>query len=100
VSVGWALLVRLGHGDVGTWPVGRGRGEGVGLGAGTADGGCGAGGVVVGAAQGPGPPLRLPGRCASLARLPVRAALDPGDLCGPWGQVVRAGWGLPRARAA
>src|SRR5437588_11396005 len=37
--------------------------------------------AVVGAAQGPGPPLRPPGRCASLVRLPVRAALDPGDLC-------------------
>jgi len=77
--VGWALLVRLG-------PVGRVDSEGAGLGGWTVDGGWPPGCVVVGAAQGPGPPLRPQWRCASLARLPVRAALDPGDLCGPWGQ--------------
>src|SRR5215813_7676731 len=27
----------------------------------------------------------------------LRAALDPGDHCGPWGQEERAGPGLPRA---
>lgn len=54
--------------------------------------------AVVGAAQGPGPPLRPPGRCASLVRLPVRAALDPGDLCGPWGRRSGQAGGLPRAR--
>ena len=30
----------------------------------------------------------------------LRAALGPGDHCGPWGQEERAGPGLPRQRAA
>ena len=30
----------------------------------------------------------------------LRAALDPGDHCGPWGQEERAGPGLPRALRA
>jgi hypothetical protein len=29
----------------------------------------------------------------------LRAALDPGDHCGPWDQEQRAGPGLPRQRA-
>ena len=29
----------------------------------------------------------------------LRAALDPGDHCGPWDQEERAGPGLPRQRA-
>ena len=48
------------------------------------------------AAQGTGPPLRPQGCFASRWRATaLRAALDPGDHCGPWGQEERAGPGLP-----
>ena len=46
------------------------------------------------AAQAKGPLLRPPGCCASRWRATaLRAALDPGDLGGPWGQAERAGPG-------
>ena len=42
------------------------------------------------------PPLRPQGCCASRWRATaLRAALDPGDHCGPWGPEQRAGPGLP-----
>jgi hypothetical protein len=37
--------------------------------------------------------------CIALRATALRAALDPGDHCGPWGQEERAGPGLPRPRA-
>jgi len=50
------------------------------------------------AAQGTGPPLRPPGCCASRWRAAaLRAALDPGDHCGPWGQEERQAQACPRA---
>ena len=50
------------------------------------------------AAQGTGPPLRPPGCCASRWRATaLRAALDPGDHCGPWGQEERQAQACPRA---
>ena len=50
------------------------------------------------AAQGTGPPLRPPGCCASRWRATaLRAALDPGDRCGPWGQEERQAQPCPRA---
>ena len=50
------------------------------------------------AAQGTGPPLRPPGRCASRWRATaLRAAPDPGDHCGPWGQEERQAQACPRA---
>ena len=33
--------------------------------------------------------------CLALRATALRAALDPGDHCGPWGQEERAGPGLP-----
>ncbi len=51
------------------------------------------------AAQATGPLLRPPGCCASrCARQPWRAALDPGDLGGPWRQEERSGPGPAPAR--
>ena len=55
-----------------------------------------------------GAPRRLRGRSSGLQVLRIalraialRAALDPGDHCGPWEQEQRAGPGLPRpARGA
>ena len=50
----------------------------------------------------PGAPRRLRGRSSGpkgaahrLRATALRAALDPGDHCGPWGQEERAGPGLP-----
>jgi len=34
--------------------------------------------------------------CIALRATALRAALGPGDHCGPWGQEERAGPGLPR----
>ena len=52
------------------------------------------------AAQATGPLLRPLGCCASRWRATaLRAALDPGDLGGPWEQEERAGPGLPRPGA-
>ena len=62
-------------------------------------GGC-AAAVLVAPAKRTGPPPRPPGCCASpCGRRPCRAALDPGDPCGPWEQEKRAGHSLPRPDA-
>ena len=54
-------------------------------------GGC-AAAVLLAPAKGTGPPLRPQGCCASPWRATaLRAALDPGDHCGPSGQEKRAG---------
>ena len=62
-------------------------------------GGC-AAAVLAAPAKRTGPPPRPPlGCCASRWRATaLRAALDPGDPCGPWKQEKRAGHSLPRAR--
>jgi hypothetical protein len=58
-------------------------------------GGFAAAGLVA-PAKGTGPPPRPQGCCASRWRATaLRAALDPGDPCGPWEQGKRAGPGLP-----
>ena len=58
-------------------------------------GGC-AAAVLVAPAKGTGPPPRPQG-CFRIAlrATALRAALDPGDPCGPWEQEKRADQGLP-----
>jgi hypothetical protein len=52
------------------------------------------------AGYGPAPPASRV-LCLALRATALRAALDPGDHCGPWGQEERAGPGLaPALRAA
>ena len=46
-----------------------------------------------------GRPPGLKGACASPAATALRAALDPGDPCGPWRQEKRAGPSLPQPSA-
>ena len=56
--------------------------------------------VLAAPAKRTGPPPRPQGCCASRWRATaLRAALDPGDPCGPWEQEQRAGSSLPRPGA-